>query len=279
MAELAERLALFSLPFMQRAVVSLLVASVTLSLLGIVVVVFNLSALRFALMHLGLLGATAALISGLDPLILAMVSITGGSLLFGPVSDRAKLNVGMTSALFMTGSLAVSFLLLYKANIPAMDAFSIFTGSILMLSGRDVWITLALGVCVVFIMSIWYWEVNLVLYNKELAAALGVRTGLVHYSLLVLLGLAIGVAMRLVGALMVDAIVLIPATAALPRARSLKQAMIFTAIFGLVQSGLGLLVAVVWDLPISATVALVGVLVLAGCQLIRLPAAQRSPVL
>ena len=273
-----ERLSLFALPFMQRATVSLLFASATLSLLGIVVVVFNLAALRFALMHLGLLGATTALIGGLDPLVCAMISITGGSLLFGPVSDRAKLDVGMTSALFMTGSLAVSFLLLYKANIPAMDAFSIFTGSILMLTHRDVMITIALGLLVVLVMSIWYWEVNLVLYNKQLAAALGVRTGLVHYSLLVLLGLAIGVAMRIVGALMVDAIVLLPATAAIPRSRSLKQAIVRTALFGVLQSAIGLVTAVVWDLPISATVTLVGVLLLAGSQLLPVSDAKRVKV-
>jgi zinc transport system permease protein len=260
------RLELLALPFMQKASISLLVASASLSLLGIVVVVLNMAALRFALMHLGLLGATVGLTTGLDPLMSGMAFITGGSLLLGPVSDRVKLDVAMTSALFMTGSLAASFLLLYKANIPAMDAFSIFTGSILMLTVRDTLIAVALGLGVVLVMLLWYWEINLVLYNRDLAAALGVNTSAVYYSLLVLLGLAIGVAMRLVGALMVDAIIIIPALAALPNARSLKQAMLLTSAFGVVQSMLGILAAVLWDLPISATVAMVGVLLLVVSQ-------------
>jgi zinc transport system permease protein len=262
-------LEVLALPFMQKAAISLLVASASLSLLGIVVVVLNMAALRFALMHLGLLGATAGLTTGLDPLMCGMAAIAGGSLLLGPVSDRVKVDVAMTSALFMTGSLAVSFLLLYKANIPAMDAFSIFTGSILMLTTRDVLTTVGLGLGVVLVMCFWYWEVNLVLYNRDLAAALGVNTTALYYALLVLLGLAIGVAMRLVGALMVDAIVILPAMAALPRSRSLRQAMMLTSGFGVLQSTLGLLAAVVWDLPISATVTLVGVLVLLGTQLCR----------
>lgn len=256
-----ERLALFSMPFMVKASLSLIAASTMLSLLGVVVVVLNLSALRFALMHMGLLGATAGMVAGISPLAGGMTSITVGSLLFGPLAKRVKLDLSIVTALFMTGSLAVSFLLLYKAGVPAMDAFSIFTGSILMLSTADVLTSFALGLCVVCVFVAFYWEINLVLYDPELAAALGVKADLVYYSLLVMLGLSIGIAMRLVGALMVDAILVLPAMAALPRARSLKHALVLTSVYGGITSVLGLLAAVTWDLPISATVAATGVAV------------------
>ncbi len=166
----------------------------------------------------------------------------------------------MTSALFMTGSLAVSFLLLYKANIPAMDAFSIFTGSVLMLTSLDMWTLLLLGTGIVLAMVIWYWEINLVLYDRDLAAALGVNTRLIYYVLLVFLGLAIGIAIKLVGALMVDAIVLLPAMVALPLSRSLRQALVLTSLVGGATSLMGVAASLTWDLPISASVAIAGVL-------------------
>ncbi|NLN19241.1 MAG: metal ABC transporter permease [Firmicutes bacterium] len=249
-----------TLPFMQRAVVALVFSSMTLSLLGIVVLVFNLAAVRFALMHMGLLGATVGLATGTDPTMAGLAAITGGAFLLGPVSDRTRLDTGAASAFFMTGSLAIAFILLYKANIPAMDAFSVFTGSVLMLTPTDMWTLLLLGTCVVLAMVIWYWEINLVLYNRDLAAALGVNTRLIYYVLLVFLGLAIGIAMKLVGALMVDAIVLLPAMVALPLSRSLRQALLLTSLIGGASSMVGIAASLTWDWPISASVTIAGVL-------------------
>jgi zinc transport system permease protein len=256
------QLALLALPFMQKAIVSLVLASVTLSLLGVAVIVLNLASVRFALMHLGLLGATLGLVAGLDPTITGLVAITAGAFLFGPVSDWVQLDTSAISAFFMTGSLAAAFILLHKAGIPAMDAFTIFTGSILMLTEFDLWVLLLLGVGIVAMVCGWYWEINLVLYNRELATALGVRTRAVYYTLLLVLGCAIGVAIKLVGALMVDAIILLPAMTALPLARSLRQAFLLTALVGAANSLIGASAALIWDLPISAAVTLTGVLCL-----------------
>lgn len=273
------RLALLSLPFMQKAAFTLIVASATLSLLGVVVVVLTLTSIRFTLMHLGLLGGAIGVVLGGNSLVPAMLAITAGSLLFGPVAERTRLEVGQASALFMTGSLAATFLLIYKAKIPAMEAFSVFTGSVLMLRTADIVLTVALGLAVLLLTWGWYWEINLVLFDRELAAALGVRANALYYTLLTLLGLAISVSLRLVGALMVDALILLPAMAALPWARSLKQAFVLTSLFGVLSSSLGILASLLGDLPISGSVTLAGVAVLTVSHLARSARSRRGRML
>lgn len=273
------RLALLSLPFMQKAAFTLIVASATLSLLGVVVVVLTLTSIRFTLMHLGLLGGAIGVVLGGNSLVPAMLAITAGSLLFGPVAERTRLEVGQASALFMTGSLAATFLLIYKAKIPAMEAFSVFTGSVLMLRTADIVLTVALGLAVLLLTWGWYWEINLVLFDRELAAALGVRANALYYTLLTLLGLAISVSLRLVGALMVDALILLPAMAALPWARSLKQAFVLTSLFGVLSSSLGILASLLGDLPISGSVTLAGVAVLTVSHLARSAGRRRGRML
>lgn len=263
------RLELLLMPFMQRAVVGLVFASMTLSLLGIVILVLNLTTIRFSLMHLGLLGATVGIVTGTDALVSGLIAIGAGSALFGPISDRTHLDVGPVSALFMTGSLALTFLLLYKANIPAMEAFSIFTGNVLALTAQDLWITIVLGAGIVCAMIIWYWEINLILSDRELAEVSGIRATSLFYMLVALTGLAIGVSIRLVGALMVDAIMLLPAMVAMPLARSLKGMMILTALFGVLISVSGFTAAVWLDLPIGVSVAIAGVVMLGITQVIR----------
>lgn len=273
------QLALLSLPFMQKATFTLIVASATLSLLGVVVVVLTLTSIRFTLMHLGLLGGAIGIVLGGNSLVPAMLAITAGSLLFGPVAERTRLEVGQASALFMTGSLAATFLLIYKAKVPAMEAFSVFTGSVLMLRTADIVLTVALGLAVLLLTWGWYWEINLVLFDRELAAALGVRADALYYTLLTLLGLAISVSLRLVGALMVDALIMLPAMAALPWAKSLKQAFILTSLFGVLSSSLGILASLLGDLPISGSVTLAGVAVLTVSHLARAAGRRRGQML
>ena len=89
-----------TLPFMQRAVVALVFSSMTLSLLGIVVLVFNLAAVRFALMHMGLLGATVGLATGTDPTMAGLAAITGGAFLLGPVSGQNKTGYWRSQCVF-----------------------------------------------------------------------------------------------------------------------------------------------------------------------------------
>ncbi|MDI6871214.1 MAG: iron chelate uptake ABC transporter family permease subunit [Bacillota bacterium] len=262
-------LSLLLLPFMLRAATGLIVASLALSPVGVAALALNLAGLRFTLMHLGLLGAAAGLAGGVDPFLAGMTFIAGGSLLFGPVADWVKLDVGQTSSLFMTGSLAAAFLLLYKADVPAMEAFSIFTGSILTLTPRDLAVLSLFGAGVLAVLGLWYWELNLMLFDQELAAALGVRASAFRYAVLALLGLAIGACLKLVGALMVDALLMLPAMAALPLARNLKHALVLSSFFGLISSTLGIVASLQWDLPISASVAMAGVLVLAASQGVR----------
>ena len=87
------------------------------------------------------------------------------------------------------------------------------------------------------------------LYNRDLARALGVPADAVYYVLLGLVGLAMALAIRLVGALLVDALILLPAMAALPLARSLGQALGLAALFGFFTSLGGWARAWPWTCP------------------------------
>jgi zinc transport system permease protein len=261
-------LQILSIPIIQRAVICLLVASASFSLLGIVIVVLNLSGIRFTLMHAGLLGAALGLAAGMEPVIPSIITIMAVSFLMGPVADRSRLDINSISGLFMTGSLGLAFILFHKAGLPAMDAFSIFTGNILALNPVDLWITLGLSALVITAAIIWYWEINMILYDREQAKVMGLKADRFYYVILLFLGLVTAVSIRLVGALLVDSIILLPAMAALPLAKSLKQAMLLTSLFGLSAGILGFGAAILFDLPISSSVILGAVLLLITSQII-----------
>lgn len=246
------------IPLFQRAFLAALVAGGTISLLSVVVIMFQLTTIRFALMHLALLGGAVSLAVGAAPLTGAIVAIVLGSLLLGPFSERLRMDTGLISAFFMTGSIALAFMLSYKAGVPAMAVFSLFTGSILTLSLGDLLAVVIMGGLIFLVFICFYREIQLVFYDPEQAEWLGVDVQKINIGLLFLTGLAIGVTMRIVGALLVDALILLPAMTAMSLSRSLLHLLLFSSLFGVVTTTGGLLLSMVLDLPTGATITLVG---------------------
>jgi zinc transport system permease protein len=249
-------------PLFQKAFLGCLLSGAGLSLLGLVVLNLNLTTIRFALMHVALLGAATAMVFGFPPPVGAMAGIVIASLLLGPAGDYIKVDTGITGAVFMTGSLGLAFLLFYKAGIPAMDAFALFTGNILALTSADIWGIAALTTVIIAVFSLFYREIQMVLFNPELAESLGVPVKLFRNGLLLLTGLAIGISIRIVGALLIDAAVLLPAIAAMTISRSLKGTLILSGVCGILSQVGGLAASMVFDLPSGASITLSAVLIL-----------------
>lgn len=256
-------LEMLALPFMRRAVVALVLAGVTFPILGVLIVNLNLQVIRFALMHVGLLGGAMAMVTGLDPLLGGVGGVVFASFLLGPLADRSKANVAAAAGLIMTGSLALSFVVFYKTGVPAMEAFNLFAGSVLMLERRDLVLTFALALVITIVVVRWYRDIQVILFDRSLAEALGVPEKPICYALLTLVGLAIAVAMRLVGALLVDALFLLPAMAALRIGRNLRETFLWSSFLGLVIALGGAAMSIRFDLPIGASVATAGVIVVA----------------
>lgn len=265
-------------PIFQRALVASIVAGGTFSLLGTVVVTLNLTTIRFALMHMALLGAACSLALNQQPVVGAVVAIVVGSLLLGPLSDRMKMDAGLTSALFMTGSIAAAFILFYRARVPAMEAFGLFTGSVLAMTETETWVILIVGAVVLAVFVALYREIQLVLYDRELAKLLGVPAEAVRNGLLVLTGLAIGLAMRIVGALLVDAVMLLPALGAMMIGKSLAQVLVVCSVLGILSASGGLLLSMAVDLPSGASMTVVAVMALVVVATIKSILVQRRGV-
>lgn len=256
-------------PIFQRALFAAIITGSTISLLGIVIVIFKITTIRFALMHFGLLGGAIGLALGTNPLTIAIVSIAIGSLLFGPLSDKFKLDTGLIGAFFMTGSIAIAFLLFYKAGVPALEVFSLFTGSILTLTNNDIVFVSILGVVIVFTYIIFFKEIQLIFYDEEQAEWLGVPAKRIRNCLLFLTGLSIGVAMKVVGALLIDSLILLSAMAAIRIAKNFKQLILLTSLFGLFTTTGGLMFSMLFDFPTGATITLTGVTVLLASIIIK----------
>jgi ABC-type Mn2+/Zn2+ transport system permease subunit len=256
-----------SYPFMQHALVGVLFAGVAFPLIGVFIISLNLIPLRFAMMHVALLGGAIGLFMHVDPMLMGLLLCALSALALGPVSEKTRIGLGTISGYLMTLTLALSFILFYKGNINVIQAFSILWGNIFALTAWDLVITGVVSLFVLSIIFLFFKEIQAILYDREIALAVGIPEKSLYYLIVFMLGLTIAVSMRMIGALLVDAFVLLPAMAASMIARSLKESFVLSSFFGLVSGMSGLYLSFRLDLPASSTIILVASFIIALCML------------
>ena len=269
---------ILSFPFMQHALIAILFAGIAFPIIGVFVLSLNLIPLRFALMHVALLGGAIGLFLKVDPLLLGLLFCILSSMALGPISEKMKLGVGILSGYFMTLTLALAFILIYKADIHVLQAFNILWGNILSLTLLDLIIVGVISLMILIMVFLFFKEIQAILYDREIALAVGLPEKTFYYLIIFMLGLTIAVSMRLIGALLIDAFVLLPAMAATLISRSLKQTFFLSSLFGLLSGTVGLYLSFAFDIPTSSTIILVASLIIAGCFLFRRGASSHEKV-
>ena len=270
---------LLSYPFMQHAIVAVLFAGIAFPLIGVFILSLNLVPLRFAMMHMALLGGAVGLFLKVDPLLPGLLFCSLSSMALGPVSERMKLGLGTLSGYLMTLSLALAFILFYKGNIHVVQAFGILWGNILSLTLRDLLLVIGVSVLILGMVLLFFKEIQAILYDREVALAVGLPEKKLYYVMVFVLGLSVAASMRMIGALLIDAFILLPAIAANLISRSLKQVFLFSSLFGLMSGFIGLYLSFLLDLPTSSAIILVASVIIGFCFLIQRRVGFRAKVM
>jgi ABC-type Mn2+/Zn2+ transport system permease subunit len=256
-------------PFMQHALVAILFAGIAFPTIGVFTISLNLIPLRFAMMHIALLGGAIGLFLKVDPIFSGMLLCALSSLALGPISEKTRLGLGTISGYFMALTLALAFILFYKADIHVLQAFNILWGNILSLTGLDLILVMVISLIILSVLFLFYKEIQAILYDREIALAVGIPEKMLYFLVIFMLGLTIAVSMRIIGALLVDAFILLPAMGATLISKSLKQTFFFSSLFGLISGIIGLYLSFLLDIPTSSTIIIVASLVISVCFLIQ----------
>jgi len=257
------------LPFFEHALIAVLFAGSAFPLIGVFIISLNLVPLRFAMMHIALLGGAVGLFLGFDPMLFGLAFCALASVALGPLSEKTKMGLGTLSGFFMTLTLALAFILFSRGKINVVEAFGILWGSILSLRPWDLALAIGTSLFIILVVFLLFKEIQAILYDREIALSIGLPERRIYYLIVFVLGITVAVSMRLIGALLVDALVLLPAIGAHMIARSLKQMFLLSSLFGLVSGLGGLLFSLVVDIPASSAIILCASAVIAVCILFR----------
>jgi zinc transport system permease protein len=248
-------------PFVARGLLAVLLLAPLLGGLSHLVVTRRLAFFSTALGQAALTGLTLGLLAG-EPIGAPYAGIFGfcllSAILMVYVKRRSRLPPDTLVGVFMALTLGLGICLLVAAtkqfNIHQIEA--VMFGSLLTVTDTDLLLLAACALLVLGVMARAYNALLLDSLGRPLARAEGVDTALVEYLFVVLLTLAIVVALKVIGALLVEALVVVPAAAARNLARSARGYLAWSVAAALVTGVAGIFVSARFRVPTGGAVVL-----------------------
>lgn len=246
--------------FMQRAVIAGICVGLIAPLIGIFLVVKRYSLLGDTLAHLSLLGVAAGMLWSVNPYVSAMGISSVGAVVIERLRSRKKIFGESVLAIFLSGSLAIAVILISMARTLNFNFYSYLFGNISTVQVHDLYIILPLSACVVFLFHLFYKKFFVIAFDEELAAANGLAVKRYNTLLMLMSAVAISVAMRVVGALLVGALMVIPVTSALQYRKSFKKTLYIAIFFAEIAIIVGIFVSFHFSLPSGGAIVLVSLI-------------------
>ncbi len=246
-------------------VVGILV-SLCASLLGVSLVLKRYSMIGDGLSHVGFFAlalAAAAGVSGTHSLEASLPIVILAAVLILRLSRSEKINGDAACAIVSTGAVAIGTLINNLTGTGSADVCSSLFGSasIVTLSDKDLGISIVLSAAVLVWYSIFARQIFAVTFDETFARSAGCRTEGINLALAVLTGVTIVLGMKMMGALMISALILFPPMTAMRLFGSFRSVVLSAAAVSVVCFLIGFFLACWLGLQTGATVVTVNVLV------------------
>lgn len=243
-------------PFLQRALLAALVVAALSGLLGIYVVLRGLSLIGDGLAHISFAGVALGLSLGLYPLAFALGFAIVGALLIQALRASGKVRGDTAIGILFTAGLAFGIIIISKQKGFSVDLTTYLFGNILAVTNADLILVAAVALGLLVVFALLRKEFFYVTFSEEAARLSGLPVGALNVLFTALTAATIVVAARLVGVLLVSALLIVPAATSLQFARSFRFALVLSVLVGLASVLIGLYVAIAYGLATGASIAL-----------------------
>jgi ABC-type Mn2+/Zn2+ transport system permease subunit len=240
-------------------------AGLSCSIAGVFVVRLNMASIGFCMSHAAFAGAAFGILVEVDPLLTAMLFATVAAVFLAPVANRARLNTDVVIGIMFSLMIALAFIFLSLTPGEAASgaALRILWGSIFAISEYDVLYLAILSTVIVSFVVLFYKEILALLFNRKLAEAAGVNTYVFMLAIVFMTGLAVSFSLKLVGGLLVYALIINPTSTAYQYFWDFRKIMIYSPVIGVLSCVAGFVFSLETDFPIGASIVIVSALTLA----------------
>ncbi|MCI1930310.1 MAG: metal ABC transporter permease [Clostridia bacterium] len=247
--------ALFEYQFLQNALFSGILASIVCGMIGVIIVEKKLVMMSGGIAHTSYGGVGLGYLLGFEPIIGAFIFSICAALGIGYIKRKGGVHSDVIIGLFW--SLGMALGILFIALMPGYppDLSSYLFGNILSVTKANLYLIIILTFIVTIIIISLYNDWKAYLFDEEFASIIGIKTVFLDYLLLILIAMTVVVLIRVVGIILVIALLTAPAAMAGLLTDDLKKRMIYAILLGIVFSIAGLWIS--YEINIASGAAIV----------------------
>ena len=255
-------MSIFAASYLQRAALASALVGLAAPAVGIFVVQRRLSLLGDGIGHVAFAGAAVGVLTGAAPVATAAVAAVGGGVAIEWLRARGRAESDVALAVIFYGGIAAGVLFTSLAHAPATSLIGFLFGSVLTVSGGELVTIALLAAAIVLTMSVLRNALFGVCYDEELARVSGLPVRVLNFLIAGSAAATVAVAMRVVGALLIAALMVLPVASAQRLTRSFRGTFFVSLALGVAVSIAGLAISVVLDAAPGATIVVTAIALL-----------------
>jgi len=249
-------LEMFQYDFMQRAFLVGIVIAILASVSGTFVVLRRYSLMSETLAHSALVGVAVGLVAGYNPIWVAVVIAILSAWLIEYLRSYFSLYSDAVLAILLSGSLAIAVIIVSLGDAFNNSLFSYLFGSILSVSDDDVKAILVFGGLSLALLLVFSKELYFIAYDEEVAQTSGIKVKALNFLLVTVVAIIIALSIRVVGSLLIGALMVIPTVASLQFRKGFFHTVILAMVFAIFSVISGMTFSFYFSLPSGATIVL-----------------------
>ena len=241
--------------FMSRAVIAAVLVGVIAGAIGTFIILRGLSLMGDAISHAVIPGVAISQMIGIQHIIGASVFGILASFAIGFISEKSKLKKDAIIGIVFSSFFALGIVLISRIRA-VVDLHSVLFGNVLTVSSSDI-ITISIvgGILFLFI-ALLYKELLITSFDETLARVYGLKTRIIHYAFLFMLTLIVVASLRVVGAILIVAMIIAPAATAYLLTSRLPIMLALSTAIGAISAVIGMFFSLTFNLPSGASIVL-----------------------
>jgi len=252
------------LEFFRNALIAGVLASIACGIIGTYVVVRRMVSVSGGISHAAFGGIGLGYFLGIDPLLGAAGFTVAAALGVGTLQLRARQQMDTLIGAVWAAGMAIGILFVYLTPGFAPDLFSYLFGNILLVPRGDILLMGVLTAVIVAVVAVLYRELQAVTFDPDYAAVMNLPVERLSLLLLVLIALTVVMLIRVVGIILVIALLTLPAAISRLYTARVWTMMLLAVVLGIIFTVAGIALSYVIDVPSGATIVLVSTLAYAG---------------
>jgi len=246
---------LMTYAFLQKALVTSIMVGIICGVIGSFIVLRGMALMGDAISHAVLPGVAISYMLGINYFYGAVVTGVLTAFGIGAITQNSRIKNDSSIGLVFSAAFALGIILITKAG-SATDLTKILFGNVLSVRNSDMWLTLIIGAFVILVVVLFFKELLVSSFDETMAAAYGLNTRFIHYSIMFLLTLVTVASLQTVGVILVVSMLITPASTAYLLTNRLSVMVVLAAFFGALSSVIGLYFSFLYNLPSGPVIAL-----------------------